>query len=265
MTRKLQLRSLQAYAIACLGMVAAVPAQADPYVWLSDQIQDLTDVTAAFHGGAGQLSTIDSITVIPLGIELEVTFRIGQDVDPGAPNYGLGFARVSLQGQLGSPGLDLGAFTSSSFSVTTTTDDLTVQSFLETDFVEDGGAIDDGDLTPGEAFSFLFWEHIDAVAIGGPTDVDFDFSQGSEFDGNWNLSNPQAVQGTDAIRAWGLQLARFSGMTIGEPVSATIRIEGVPTPPPALVEIPTLSGFGGALLALLMGGVGALYTRRSRS
>lgn len=224
---RLQHGKLLMVAVACTGMVAAGASYADPYDWRVDQIQDLTDVTDGFHGGAGQLSTIDSITLIPNGIELGVTFRIGQEADPMAPNYGLGFARVSLQGLLGFPGLDLSNFTSSSFDVTSTTDDLTVQSFLFTDFTEDGGAVDDGDGIPGEVFSFLFWEHVDGVGAGGPTDVDFDFSNATEFDGNWNLGNPQAVQGTGAIRAWGTQLARFSGMTIGEPVEATIRIEGV--------------------------------------
>ena len=194
----------------------------------------MSDVTAGFHGGAGQLSTIDAITPIPAGIELKVTYRIGQESDPFGPDYGLGFARVSLQGGLGFPGLDLGAFSSSSVKITTTTD-ITAQSFLQTDFTENGTTIDDGDVVPGEAFSFLFWEHNDGVATGGPTDADFDFSSGTEFDGNWNVASPQPVQGTNAIRAWGLQLAKFNGMAIGQPVSATIRIEGVIPEPTSAV------------------------------
>jgi hypothetical protein len=220
----------------CFSVAGAGSAHAVPYEWLTGQIQDLFDVTPGFHGGAGQLSTINSITPIPNGVELDVTYRIGQESDPFGPNYGLGFARVSLQGQLGFPGLDLSAFTSSSFQVTTTTD-LTVQSFLQTDFTEDGGAIDDGDGNPGEAFSFLFWEHNDAIGAGGPTDVDFDFASGTEFSGDWGVSNPQPVQGTNAIRAWGMQLAKFSGMTIGQPVNATIRIEGVIPEPASAVLV----------------------------
>jgi hypothetical protein len=57
--------------------------------------------------------------------------RVGQDSDPFAPIYGLSFARVSLQGALA--GLDLSAFTSSSFKMTTTTNIL-AQSFLLTSF-----------------------------------------------------------------------------------------------------------------------------------
>jgi hypothetical protein len=210
----------------------------------------LADVTAAFHGGAGQLSTIDSITPIPNGIEIEVTYRIGQESDPFGANYGLGFARVSLAAGLGSPGLDLSAFTSSSLDVTTTTD-LTTQSFLQSDFTENGTTIDDGDATPDESFSFLFWEHNDAVASGGPTAVDFDFSAGTEFNGNWGLANPQAIQGTDAIRQWGIQLAKFSGMVIGEPVQATIRLEGVEAPNGSVPEPGATLGLLGLALATL--------------
>ncbi|HEY3394503.1 MAG TPA: hypothetical protein VGK58_17455 [Lacipirellulaceae bacterium] len=240
-----QLRWLLTIAVAIVGVISAKSAPAVPYEWLVNQIQGLADVTPGFHGGAGQLSTINSITPIPNGVELAVTYRIGQETDPFGANYGLGFARVSLQGQLGFPGLDLSANTSSSFKVTTTTD-VTAQSFLQTDFTENGTTIDDGDATTGESFSFLFWEHNDGVTIGGPTDVDFDFSSGTEFSGDWGLANPQAVQGTNAIRAWGVQLAKFSGMTIGEPVNATIRIEGVvPEPCTALLAVLAAAGLVG--------------------
>lgn len=224
-----QVQWLIAIAVAIVSVTSASVLLAAPYQWTPGQIQGLVDVTPSFHGGAGQLSTINSITPIPNGVEVDVSYRIGQEADPFGPNYGLGFARVSLQGQLGSPGLDLSGFTSSSLTITTTTD-ITAQSFLLTDFTENGTTIDDGDATPNEAFSFLFWEHNDGVATGGPTDVDFDFASGTEFDGSWNLSNPQPVQGTNALRAWGIQFGKFSGMTIGEPVQATIRIEGVPEP-----------------------------------
>lgn len=238
----LPLRRLAMLALALVGLNGAGSAWAVPYVWNASQIQGLSDVTAGFHGGAGQLSTINSITPIPLGIELDVTYRIGQESDPFGADYGLGFARVSLQGGLGFPGLDLGAFSSSSVKVTTTTD-ITAQSFLQTDFTENGGAIDDGDATPDESFSFLFWEHNDSVATGGPTDVDFDFSSGTEFSGDWNVANPQPVQGTNAIRAWGIQLAKFSGMSVGQSVNATIRIEGV-IPEPASAALFVLGAFG---------------------
>jgi hypothetical protein len=231
-------------AVAVVSMSVTGTALAVPYEWTISQIQGLVDVTDGFHGGAGQLSTINSITNIPSGIELDVTYRIGQEADPFGPNYGLGFARVSLQGQLGLPGLDMGAATSSSLKITTTTDG-TVQSFLQTDFTENGTTIDDGDANPGEAFSFLFWEHSDALVAGGPTDVDFDFTNGTEFSGDWGLSNPQQVQGTNAVRAWGLQLARFSGMTIDQPINATIRIEGVVPEPPSVL----LAGLAAMALA----------------
>lgn len=241
--RYTQHRWLMMVAIAIAAMAGASSALADPYQWTPSQVQGLADVTAGFHGGAGQLSTINSITPIADGVELDVTFRVGQETDPFGANYGLGFARVSLSGGLGFPGLDLSGFTSSSLKITTTTD-LTVQSFLQTDFME-GGAVDDGDATPDEAFSFLFWEHNDGVATGGPTDVDFDFASGTEFSGDWGLANPQTVQGTGAIRAWGLQLAKFSGVAIGEPVNATITIQGVPEPTSAVLVGLGLLGLGG--------------------
>lgn len=229
-----QLRFLLMIAVTIVSMVGASSVLAVPYQWTISQIQGLTDVTSSFHGGAGQLSTINSITPIPNGIELDVTYRVGQDADPFAPNYGLGFARVSLARGLGFPGLNLSGSTSSSMKVTTTTD-ITAQSFLQTDFTENGGSIDDGDATPGEAFSFLFWEHNDGVATGGPTDVDFDFSSGTEFSSAWGVANPQQVQGTNAIRAFGVQLGKFSGVAIGQPVQATIRIEGVVPEPTSTV------------------------------
>jgi hypothetical protein len=237
-----QLRCSLVIAAAIMSATSASAVLAVPYQWGPGQIQGLADVTPGFHGGAGQLSTIDSITPIPNGVELRVTYRIGQDADPFAPNYGLTFARVSLQGGLGFPGLDLSGFTSSRLTITSSTD-ITAQSFLQTDFTENGTTINDGDANAAESFSFLFWEHNDGVGMGSPTDVDFDFTSGTELSGDWGLANPQPVQGTNAIRAWGLQLAKFSGMVVGQPVQATIRLEGIPEPTSAM-----LAGF--AALAL---------------
>lgn len=224
------------FAVATIGSVFGEAAYADPYQWTIPQIQYLEDVTSSFHGGAGQLSTIDSITPIPNGILLEVTYRMGQDADPFAPNYGLTFARVSLQDCcLTAPGIDLSDFSSSSLKISTSTS-VTVQSFLYTDFMENGTTIDDGDAVPGESFSLLFWEHNYSLAAGGATDVEFDFSRATEFDGGWGMSNPQMIQGADAVRGWGMQLAKFSGMSIGEPVQATITIEGV-VPEPSSITL----------------------------
>ena len=62
------------------------------------------------------------------------------------------------------------------------------------------------------------------------------------------LPNPQPVQGTNTVRSWGLQLAKFSGVVVGQPVTATIRIESfVPEPATAaLVGLAMLGlvGFG---------------------
>jgi hypothetical protein len=124
----------------------------------------------------------------------------------------------------------------------TTTTAVTAQSFLQTDFTENGGSIDDGDATPGEAFSFYFWEHNDNVATGGPTVVDLDFSSASEF-GGWDKPNPTAVQGTNAVRGWGVQIGKFSGIALGQPVTATIRIEGV-VPEPASALLVGFAMFG---------------------
>jgi hypothetical protein len=228
-------------AAAVVGVTSASAALAVPYNWGPGQVQGLANVTAAFHGGAGQLSTINSITNIPRGIELNVTYRIGQESDPFGANYGLGFARVSLSGGLGA-GQNLSAFTSSAVRVTTTTD-VTAQSFVQTDFTE-SATVNDGDANPSESFSFLFWEHNDGVtAAGGPTTVDLDFASGTEFDGNWGTANPQAIRGTGTVRAWGMQLAKFSGMTIGTPVNATIRIESL-VPEPTSVGLACFAALG---------------------
>ena len=236
-----QLRWSLTIATGIIGTLCAGSALAVPHNWTAGQIQGLADVTPGFHsGGAPQLSTINSITPVPNGVDLDVTFRVGQETDPFGANYGRNFARVSLQGGLGA-GLDLSGFTSSAVQVTSTTD-FTAQSFLQTDFMENGTTIDDGDANPGETFSFLFWEHNDGVSAGGPTNVDFDFASGTEF-GAWDRPNPQQVQGTDKVRAWGMQLAKFSGVVVGQPINATISLRG-PIPEPSAAMLAVLAGLG---------------------
>jgi hypothetical protein len=108
--------------------------------------------------------------------------------------------------------------------------------------MENGTTIDDGDSNPGETFSFLFWEHNDNVPVGGPTNVDFDFASGTEF-GSWDLPGPQQVQGTDTIRAWGIQLGKFSGVVVGQPINATISLRG-PIPEPSSALLAVMAGLG---------------------
>ena len=86
-------RWLMTIAVTIVGVVSASSSLAVPYEWTIGQVQGLADVTPGFHGGAGQLSTINSITPVANGIQLDVTYRIGQDVDPFGPDYGLGFAQ----------------------------------------------------------------------------------------------------------------------------------------------------------------------------
>jgi PEP-CTERM motif len=219
--------TMVAVGVAALLCVVTEDAMAQ-YRWTPQQIQGLGDVTTAF--GGDQLSTINSITSIPLGIELNVTFRVGQNSDPFAPDFGATFARVSLAGGLGFPGLDLSAFNSSAVVIESTVD-FTLQSFLQTDFTEDGGAVDDGDANPGESFSFLFWENNSGVSAPGPVDGVMDFSMGTEFDGNWGLANPQQVQGLANVRQWGMQLGLFNNPpALGQPMTAIVRIYNVPEP-----------------------------------
>lgn len=193
-------------------------------------------MTTAFHNGPNgepQLSTINGISNTARGIELDVTFAVGEEnpdpFDP-PPIVGITFARVSLQGNLGA-GIDLSSFSSSAVDVTTTLG-FTAQSFIQTDYTENGTTIDDGDGTPDEMFAFNFWEHNDGIGVGGPTLLDFDFADASQFNGDWNVANPQAVQGTDAVRQWGMQLAVFDGsIVVGQPINATILIESrIPEP-----------------------------------
>lgn len=235
--------------IAAIAAFSVAQADAQNYEWTPAQIQGLNDVTAAF--GSTQLSTINSITPIPGGIELDVTFRVGQNSSSFDPDFGATFARVSLAGGLGFPGLDISGSTGGVVSIESTVD-FTLQNFVQTDFTEDGGAVDDGDANAGESFSFLFWEQNSSVSAPGPVDGVMDFSAATEFDGNWDLASPQPVQGLDAVRQWGMQFGLFNNPPVlGQPVDATIRIT-------SKIPEPTTS----ALLGLTC--VGAFTSRRRR-
>lgn len=228
---------------ALIGGLTLSHASAQPYEWTVRQVRGLGDVTAAF--GGDQLSTINSITPIPDGIELDVTFRIGQNSDPFAPDFGATFSRVSLAGGLGFPGLDISAFDSSQVTIKSTVD-FTLQSFVQTDFTEDGGSVDDGDANPGESFSFLFWEQNSGVTAPGPTPGIMDFSAATEFDGNWDVASPQQVQGLANVRQWGMQFGLFNNPPVlGQPVHATIQILGVPEPGSVVIAAMAVAGMLG--------------------
>ena len=64
----------------------------DPFTPSVADIQGLSNAT-----NASNLSTIDAINLAPDGIHLDVTWRVGQNVDPFAPGFGFqNFPRIGL-------------------------------------------------------------------------------------------------------------------------------------------------------------------------
>jgi hypothetical protein len=218
-----------------VGASGAVAAS--PYLWNVTQVKSLVDATTAFHGTAPpQLSTINSLTQIANGIQLDVTFNAGtQTTDPFGAGYGLTFARVSLAGSLPAA-LDLSGSSGTQWKITSDKA-LTAQDYLKTSWTETGaanvaGPDNDGDATFPEAFSFAFWEHNNAVSAGVPLNDFNSFSDGTTnvFTSGWDKPNPQAITvGTNNVQEMGVQLAG-SGITPGQPVHAIITITGVPEP-----------------------------------
>jgi hypothetical protein len=198
--------------MALLGMVlsqVAFAVSTNPVMPTVAQVQALLDVTAGDSGNT-QLSTIDSITNIARGIELAATFRVGIGTDdPFDPNYGQNFARISLKAD--APALDWSAFDGFKLTITHSTGDAFVQPFLVT------GA------------SFLFHEPSGGgIGLGStsPTDIVLDFSNVRIFD---PFTDPIALANPESIQAYGIQFIT-NGVTLGNPVSATIRIESIPEP-----------------------------------
>ncbi len=227
-------------ALAVLLMSQSAVAQVRMYTDV--ELQGFADVTAGFHGAPGQLSTVDSITNIPNGIEVRATFRVGTgSCDPlfgcGPSDVeGLNFARISLMGS-NFPGLNLTNFSSLSATVESSIGAF-VQPFVQTD--------------P----NFTFYEQSDGgdgLGAASPTLVGLDFAGARNFSGILPANEVHLDgNGMRLARQFGYQIVG-NGVAVGQPVSAIIRITGVPAvPEPSTV----------ALVGLALAGAGAYFRRR---
>jgi hypothetical protein len=227
-------------ALAVLLMSQSAVAQVRLYTDV--ELQAFTDQTAGFHGAPGQLSTVDSITNIPNGIEVRATFRVGTgSCDPlfgCGPNEveGMTFARISVMGS-NFPGLDLTSFSSLSATVESSIDAF-VQPFVQTD--------------P----SFTFYEQSDGgdgLGAGGSALIGLDFAAARNFSGVLPANEVHLDgNGNRLLRQFGYQIGG-NGVVVGQPVSAIFRITGVPAiPEPSTV----------ALVGLALAGAGCYFRRR---
>lgn len=214
------------------------------------EIQGLGDVTAGFHSPE-QRSTINSITNIPGGVELDVTFRIGNgDCDPlfgcGPGQPFADFSRVStsafFNGQ--NPRQDFASFDGFSVTVESSVEDVFVQPFIQT--------------SP----DWTFYEQSDGgdtIPAATPTSVALDFSDAQNFSGLLPANEVhEDANGRILANALGYQFLYNGTLVFGDTdtpdtaVNATIRITGTGIPEPAT----------GLLIALLMSCCSLLRLRR---
>ena len=222
-----------AIAVVCAASAGSALAVAvNPYnVPLAD-IQTLADNTSGFSGGA-QLSTIDAIHIIPNGITLDVTWRIGQNTDSFSPNYGETFARVVLgkymnsedsgQGRLIFPGNDGVQWNISSDTP------LGTQPYIQT------------------APSFTYYQPPSLLSIPGTsttTTSTLSFDDARNFAGvTPNTIVHQDVNGQIRSDALGLQFYPSIGLTLGQPVSGHITITAaVPEPSSVMLLFAGVAG-----------------------
>lgn len=85
------LRWLLMFAVAIVSIVSAPTLNAQPFSPSVADIQGLGDSTAAEN-----FSSIDAINVTPDGIQLDVTWRVGQNTDPFGEFFGQNFPRIGL-------------------------------------------------------------------------------------------------------------------------------------------------------------------------
>lgn len=218
---------------ACAVVISAwvgTAVQAAPALPSASELQLLVDRTGPDSGNT-QLSTIDSFTNLPNGVQLNVTFRVGVGTaDPFDPNYGQNFARLTLARFIPAP-LDWSAFTGLQFTVEHSLGGF-IQPYLKT------GA------------GFQFYEPTGGgtgIGANSPTPVLLDFAGARTF--SPAFTDPVVVANTNNVREWGIQIGA-GGITVGNPVQATIRITNVPEP----------ATMGIAGVALL--GIGAIRRRR---
>jgi hypothetical protein len=223
-------------------LLVSQSAVAQDRMYTDAELQAFTDATAQFHGAPGQLSTVESITNIPNGIEVRATFRIGTGACDAlfgcGPSdvEGMTFARITLMGT-NFPGLNLTSFSSLSANVESSVDAF-VQPFVQTD--------------P----NFTFYEQSDGgdgLGAGGSALIGLDFAAARNFAGVLPANEVHLDgNGMRLARQFGYQIVG-NGVAVGQPVSAIIRITGVPAiPEPSAV----------ALVGLALAGAGCYLRRR---
>jgi hypothetical protein len=211
-------------AIVALAAMAVAQAHAQNYQPTPAQIQALTDQTTGFHSSGTQYSVINSITPIPGGIELDVSFAYGQNTSSFDPFPGIPFARVSLQGFPG--GLDLTANSGIDWVVSASAPGVTAQTFLQT------------------APNWTFYEGNPSQSLvgdGSDEDVALSFSSANNFSGILPAGIVHTdVDGKILANAWGIQFGMFdlsSQVGLGQPFDVTIQITSAIPEPSCLVLV----------------------------
>lgn len=211
-------------AIFALAAMAVAQVHAQNYQPTPAQIQALTDQTTGFHGGGTQYSVINSITPIPGGIELDVSFAYGQNTSSFDPFPGIPFARVSLEGYPG--GLDLTDNSGIEWNVSASAPGVTVQTFVKT------------------APNWTFYEGAPSQSLvgdGSAEDVALSFSSANNFAGIMPAGIVHSdVNGDILANGWGMQLGMFglnSQVGLGEKFDVTIQITSAIPEPSCLVLV----------------------------
>jgi hypothetical protein len=241
-------RWLAMVAVAAISLTAASSALAvsvNPFSPSVADIQALADQTSGFSNG-NQLSTIDSITVEPNGVRLNVTWRVGQNSDPFGADFGETFARVVVsrftngEDPAGDPPVARGRLLNPSYDGIKwniqSDQALSGQPFLQT------------------APNWLYYQPPATIPVPGDssvTPVTIAFDDAQEFDGgvpDTGVVNPD-VNGEIRSNSFGLQFYAGFGLTVGQPVQGQIWISN-PVPEPASAAL------------LLVGLVGLLGRKR---
>jgi hypothetical protein len=219
----IQFRWLQMVAVAAISSAAASSALAlssNPFLPSLSDVQTLGAST-----DANNLSTIDSITVAPDGIHLDVTWRIGQDASSFEPLFGQTFARIGLTKFTNGDDGGLGRLMSGYDGVR-----WTVKSDL---------ALQNGQPFAQTAPDWTFYESNYGQPIAGgmvENALTLDFDAAANFSSLLpaNIVHPD---GNNEIRlnAIGLQIVGPAGLVLGEPVQGHIWITAVPEPASAML------------------------------
>jgi hypothetical protein len=216
MNKRLQ-QWLVLVAVAASSMWAAGAALAVPYKITVADLHALQNNTSSFSGG-NQLSTIDAITVLPNGLQIDVTWRVGEGTaDPFVTYPGETFSRVVLgmntnnesagAGRLLSPPHDGMQWTLS------TNTPVYAQPYLQT--------------APG-------WQYYQPAPGGYSVPADMSINMvGLNF-----VSDSIAPDGNGEIRANAFGIQMFGpAPALGQSMSGRIILTGVPEPSTALLVL----------------------------